>query len=260
MLTNSLKQLKSVGFKETESNSQPLSDLSPDIPLRVGGDGTTWGDAKSRLISDLQGPDDPTTLNEVARATASNPYRQFSSAWSRHKWRQLLGHHRHVRDWQESTVLMTFTGRTRLQGANQHLPPVTHCEQIRASRQARNKALSRAMEDIDQWRAITVVGVHETGHCHVHTGIWADELVGAGRFEPVIQAHLNNCDLAEPDGHGAGATTIRSDSAGLTAELGKNVPGLDTRGDRTHGLPGEPEYRQFGATVLDFNGWKAVRF
>jgi hypothetical protein len=66
--------------------------------------------------------------------------------------------------------------------------------------------------------------------------------------------------LAEPEGHGTGAITVRSDSAGLTAELGKNAPGLDTRGDREHGLLSEPEYRQFGATVLNAGEWRAVRF
>ena len=104
-----------------------------------------------------------------------------------------------------------------------------------------------------------VVGAHETDHCHVHTGVWTREPVGADRSEPVVQAHLNQCDLAEPEGHGTGAVTVCSDSAGLTAELGKNAPGLDTRGDRGHGVLSDPEHKQFGTTVLDVGGWRAVR-
>lgn len=121
-------------------------------------------------------------------------------------------------------------------------------------------ALSRAMSDVHQWDSVTVVGAHQTGHIHVHTGVWASVSVDEPRFEPVIQAHLNQCLLADSDAHGAGAITIDSDSRGLTAELGKNAPGLDTRGDRIHGVLSEPVHRQFGATVLEEGNWRAIRF
>jgi hypothetical protein len=260
MSTYSLQQLKSVGQKATEYDGPTEPRVTPDLPLRVGGYGTTWSEARNSLVADLHGPSNPTTLTEVARATVDNRHRQFTPAWSRWTWRRLLAHHRWVRTWQESTILLTFTGRTTLPGADRPIPPVTHCERIRASRQARNKALSRALDDVDRWSSITVVGAHETGHCHVHTGVWTGESVGADRFEPVVQAHLNQCGLAQPEGHGTGAITVRSDSARLIGELGKNTPGLDTRGDRSHGVLSDPEYKQFGATVLQAGGWRAVRF
>jgi hypothetical protein len=116
------------------------------------------------------------------------------------------------------------------------------------------------MRDVGQWSALTVVGVHQTGHIHVHTGVWSDEWVSRDRFKPVVGAHTRNSSVADPDAHGDRAITVRSDSAGLTGELGKNAPGLDTRGDKSHGVLSEPEHRQFGATVLSVGRWRAVRF
>jgi hypothetical protein len=159
-----------------------------------------------------------------------------------------------------ATTILAHCGGRALPGAGRPLPPVPNCERIGGSREERNQALSRAMNDVDKWSAITVVGAHESGHCHVHTGVWTNEPVGADRFEPVVQAHIRNSPVAEPEGHGTGAITLRSDSASLTAELGKNAPGLDTRGDRSHGVLSDPAHKQFGATVLDAGGWRAVRF
>jgi hypothetical protein len=248
------------GLDAPDCGTDTDTGVVPDLPLRVGGDGGTWGDARDRLVSDLRGPENPTTLTEVSRKTAENQYRQFSPAWSEYIWRRLLVHHRRLRGWTEATVLLTFTGRTTLPGADRPMPPVTHCERIRESRENRNTALSKAMSDVDRWSSITVVGVHETGHIHVHTGVWANEWLCRERFEPVVGAHIRNSPVADEDGHGDRAITVRSDSAGLTGELGKNGPGLDTRGDRSHGVLSEAEHRQFGATVLEVGGCRAVRF
>jgi hypothetical protein len=116
------------------------------------------------------------------------------------------------------------------------------------------------MSDVERWSSVTVVGVHKSGHVHVHKGIWASERVSRDRFEPVVQAHVGNSRVAESEAHGDRAITVRSDSAGLTGELGKNAPGLNTRGDKSHGLLSEARHRQFGATVLDAGGYSAVRF
>jgi hypothetical protein len=247
------------GFDVEPVDSSDTNGVASEIPLQVGGDGTTWGEARDALVSDLRGPEDPQGLVESANATRKDIYDPFTPDWSKYIWNRLLSYHEYVDQWQSSTVLLTFTARTCLPGADRPVPPVTHYEQIRESREARNMALSRAMNDVNQWDSITVVGTHQTGHTHVHTGVWTDVPVDRSRFEPVIQAHLNQCALAEEESHRSRAITVRSDSARLIAELGTNAPGLDTRGDKSHGLLSEADHRQFGATVLNVDGWRPVR-
>jgi len=188
---------------------------------------------------------------------------QFTPSWSEQTWAELLARNRAYLRWAESTVLLTFTGRTRLPGASDFLPPVTHFERISESRQASRTALSRCLHDVDMWRSVTVIGAHQTGHLHLHTGLWIDQPVHRERFEGVVGAHVENCRLASSDAHGEGAIRVRTsgeDMRGLVAKLGKNAPGLDTREDREHGVLSDPAHKVYGAAVIEAGDWQAVRF
>jgi hypothetical protein len=221
----------------------------------------TLGDAVSDLTEELDDVDhgwtDPVDEDGVART--------FSRRWSRRRWARLLDDHARWSEWTASTVMVTMTARTRWQETGDPVPYVDHFDALVSSRNAVTTALSRAMEDVQRWQTVTVFGAHASGHLHLHTGVWADQVVDPERFAGVLGAHVRNCCLAGQEAHGLedGAVTVATDDfGGLPAELGRNAPGLDARGHDDHGLVStSPRTRQLaGAAVLEEAGARPIRW
>jgi hypothetical protein len=152
--------------------------------------------------------------------------------------------------------LLTPTASTTYPGDEGLIPPRVHYDHLRASAGARRKALSRALSDVPQCRAVRVIGSTETGHIAPHVALYCSEPVTPARFEPWIQSHLDNCALATAEAHGSGTVRIEKDpsTAEETGVIGyamMNVPSLDTRGDREHGLAGEERHRARTAAVIE---------
>jgi len=237
----------------TRHSGERVDDVSSDklesLPL---GDGSgTWGERTDTLLTDV-------------RANAGDGDRPFSPAWSRRKQAEMLGVGRHAREWVECTVLLTPTASTTYPETEDPIPPVIHYEHLAASAQARRQALSRALDGVTQWRAVRVVGSTETGHVAPHTAVYLSESVQVSRFEPWLQSHLNNCELATEAAHGPGAVRIEPNPStqsetGVIGYLIHNVPALDTRGDREHGLDDEPRHRARTSAVVEAVGVDPVR-
>jgi hypothetical protein len=225
------------------------------------GSGRTLGDAVSDLTDELDAIDngwtDPVDEHGIART--------FSRRWAERRWARLLDSHERWEPWTASTVMITFTARTRWQDTGNPVPYVDHFDALTSSRNAVTTALSRAMEDIDRWETATAIGAHASGHLHLHQGIWIDEVVDPERFAGVLGAHVRNCRLAGQEAHRLedGAVTVATDDfGGLPAELGQNVPALDARGHADHGLVStSPRTRQLaGAAVLEAAGARPIRW
>jgi hypothetical protein len=216
-------------------------DTVEELPM---GDGSgTWGQCTDRLLDDV-------------RADADNSDRDFTAEWARTTQGRMLGVDRHCRQWAESTVLLTPTANTTWPGSHDLLPPVTHWEHLTASRQARRKALSRCLDDVDRWRAVRVLGTTKTGHVGPHVAVFASEPVSDSRFRPWVGAHVDNCPLADDKAHGEGAVRVEteptiSSETGVVGYAMKNVPGLDSRAETGHGLGSEPRHRARTASVID---------
>jgi len=222
--------------------SKVSNTASPErLPL---GDGTgTWREATDALL-------------DCVRANADDSSRKFTPAWSRWQQARLLAIDRHARAWAECTVLLSPTASTTYPGDGGLIPPVPHYEHLDASADVRQKALSRALRDVQQWRAVRVVGSTETGHNASHVALYCSDPVTPARFEPWIQSHVDNCALATTDAHGSGTVRVEKDPStaeetGVIGYLMVNVPGLDTRGDRRHGLADEPRHRALTAAVVE---------
>ena len=79
-------------------------------------------------------------------------------------------------------------------------PPVDHLEDLLSSWEAVRRALSRVLDGRD-WEYLAILEPHESGHVHIHLGVFVKGPVVAEQFAPVIDAHLRNCQGAGADAH-----------------------------------------------------------
>lgn len=205
--------------------------------LRIGdGSGETWGPAADRLLADIDAGD------------------TFGADWARQQQARLFAVERKCRAWAETTALLTATASTTWPQSGDLIPPVVHLKRgLLPSCQAREKALSRALSG-HQWRAVRTCGADQNGYLHRHVAVYIGAHVGASAFDGWRSAHTDNSPLADQAAHGSGAVEVRDvedDDRGLAAYIMRNTPGLDTRGERAHGLASAPTSQQRGAVVLD---------
>lgn len=203
------------------------------LPL---GDGSgTWGQATAQFVDDVADGD------------------VFSDHWAREQQAHLLDVDEKVKDWAETSVLLTATASKTLPHSDDPAPPIFHLRSgILASKQARQKALSRSLRN-RTWRALRTYGSGVDGYQHQHTAVFVGSQVSAGVFDPWVSAHTNT-PLADESAHESGTVEIRDvepDDRGLVGYIMQNTPGLDTRGERGHGLAQAPTEQQRGAVVLD---------
>lgn len=214
--------------------------------IRVGdGSGETWRSATDRLVADIE------------------PCDVFGANWARRQQARLFTVDRKCREWAQTTALLTGTASTTWPDTSDLIPPVVHLRRgIQASRNAREKALSRALSS-HKWRAIRTYGAGDNGHLHRHTAVYVGADVGASAFDAWRSAHTDNSPLADESAHGPGAVEVRDvedRDQGLVAYVMANTPGLDTRGKRAHGLRSAPSEQQRGAVVLDRAGVSPLTF
>lgn len=200
-------------------------------------DGQSWGSATSEFIDELT-PSDP-----------------MGASWARKQQAHLFNLDEVASEWAESVALLTATASTFWPNSDQLIPPVVHFDRgIRASRQAREKALSRSLSG-SNWRAIRAYDAHETGHVHQHVAVYIDREVDSDELEPWVRAHLNNSPLADQQAHESGAVKlgdVEGDSTTWsTAYVMQSALGLDTTSDREHGLRSAPANRQRAGVVVD---------
>jgi len=226
-------------LREVDVNSVQLGDGSGD-----------WSDAVDRLDEYLNNNERP----------------EMSARWARQQQARLIATDRCAQEWAESTVLLTATASTTWPESDRLIPPVAHYRRgIEATRDAREKALSRALSG-SKWRAVRVLGAGEDGYLHAHVGVYVDDMVDVDRFEPWVRAHTSNSPLSTDGAHGSGTIRIESvddDSDGVTGLEGYllvNALGLDTTGDKTHGLESAPIHRKRAGSVLRAVGADPVRY
>lgn len=195
-----------------------------------------------------------------------DPSDPMGAKWAQEQQAHLLNLDEVARDWAKSVVMLSATASTEWPDGGS-IPPIVHLRQgILSSTQARQKALSRALDGTG-WRAIRVYGCDDDGYLHHHVGLYLGEAdVDRSSFDSWISAHTRNSPLAEPEAHGDSAVRIDRDvevddgRSWIAGYLMTNIPGCDTRGGRDHGIRSAPTNVQRGATVLDRVGEPPVTF
>jgi hypothetical protein len=100
------------------------------------------------------------------------------------------------------TVMVTLTcSTTDEQGRPK--PLVDHLLELLSSWEAVRRALSRVFDGRD-WEYLAILEPHESGHAHIHLGVFVRGPVVAEQFQDVLDAHLRNCPGAGEEAHQIG--------------------------------------------------------
>lgn len=188
----------------------------------------------------------------------------FDSSWAQATWSQLYQVDHQACEWADQTILLTLTGTYYLdQDGNFTIPPITYFDRLQQSADARQQALHRALSDISRWRSIRVVGVAQrqySAYPVVFLGLYLSSPIDPETLKPVIDAHVQNCPIAERDAHrlreAVTATLSPSHKSHLIHALGERAPGLRSN----EGITAEPWPRRAAAAVLYAGGWRCFRF
>jgi hypothetical protein len=99
------------------------------------------------------------------------------------------------------TGMLTLTCSTTDEDG-QPRPLVDHLRDLLSSWEAVRRSLYRVL-DGREWEYLAILEPHESGHAHVHLGVFVKGPVVAEQFQPVLDAHLANCDGAGREAHRA---------------------------------------------------------
>lgn len=230
--------------------------LIPDR-LRVDGEITTWNQATRRfrsLVDYLE--------NDDVDAYRVLDFETFTSGWASAVWSELYRIDQKACRWAEATALITFSGSYWLDKESEtFMPPVTYLARLQSSKQARQKALSRVLEDLDRWQSVRVIGgTGYNGYPRVFLGLYLSDVVSKDVFDQVLRSHVNNCPIAEADAHDIHDVVNISDApehkSRLIHGLGQNIPALSSR----NAISSESWEKQKIATVLHGGGWRSYSF
>lgn len=239
--SKTLRSVKFVGPAERGSVSSPIiSDL----------DSLSWGRATGDFISQIEKFEQAEDELNVKLHPVFNIH-LYTEAWAQAVWSYLYKYDELATEWADSTALLTFSGSYWLdKDSETFCPPLTFFEQLQRSKSARQRQLSRVLNDLDRWASVRAIGgVGHNGYPRVFVGLYLSDTVSKERFEPVLQSHVNNCPVAGEEAHTLNNAVSIAKSpehrSRLIHGIGKKVPGL-TDG----GIIYESEDRQRMATVL----------
>ena len=189
-------------------------------------------------------------------------YEPFTSAWASAAWSKLYRNDQQFCEWAQSTALITITGTYWLDiNSSTLLPPVTYFSRLQASKQARQKALSRALSDVSRWATIRTIGSgSDMKYPQIYLGIYLSSEINQDLLEPILSAHVNNSPVAKPSAHRVErAVEIKNSpthKSRLVHSLGEKIPGLESG----NGIKDETRPNKKIATLLDGGCWRPYRF
>jgi len=138
-------------------------------------------------------------------ATGSTPHR-FDPDYSAKQYAKLKDLERGVQDRfgkRLHSAMLTLTASSTPNG--EPLPCVDHLDELLSSWSSVTRALRRVLDDRRSAR-LAILEPHPSdgpnnGYLHIHIAVFIDGYISPGTFQPVIDAHVRNCDLAIPKAH-----------------------------------------------------------
>ena len=183
------------------SEVHDLADLDGDRAISWNGAIDRW----RAYIEDRDGVRAVFESESGKRATGSTPHR-FDPDYSDKQYAKLKDLERGISaDYGKRlhTAMLTFTASSTPDG--EPLPPVDHLDGLLGSWEAIRRALDRSLGD-RRYERLAILEPHpgdgaNNGYLHVHMAVFVDGLVTRGDLAPVVEAHVRNCDLADPAAH-----------------------------------------------------------
>jgi len=139
------------------------------------------------------------------RATGSTPHR-FDPDYSAKQYAKLKDLERGVQaryGKRLHSAMLTLTASSTPNG--EPLPAVDHLDELLSSWSSVSRTLRRVLDDRRSAR-LAILEPHpgdgpNNGYLHIHIAVFVDGNIKPETFQPVINAHLRNCDLATADAH-----------------------------------------------------------
>lgn len=193
-------------------------------------------------------------------------YDIFTESWANAAWQRLYQIDYRACEWATQTAFLVFTGSYYLDPTDEtHMPPITFFARLQASADARQKALSRGLSNVDRWQSVRVIGSGPNGYPVLFLGLYLSNTIQRDSLTPVVTAHINNSPVASGDAHhpenvitleGGDDSAYPSASSRLIHALGQRVPGLGSG----KGVTAESDQTQATAAVIRGGQWRAYRF
>jgi hypothetical protein len=199
-------RLKASNVRIAEAEGEEIREELAFDSLR-GVEAVPWGegverfegwyeDSRSSKIVVENGMGERAGFNTPNRFTPEYREMLYAKAQSlerglRERWGRLL-----------HTAMVTLTASTTDDEGSPR-PPVEHLRDLLSSWEAVRRALSRVL-DGREWEYLAILEPHtedSAGYAHVHLGIFVKGPVVAEQFQPVIDAHLRNCEGAGREAH-----------------------------------------------------------
>jgi hypothetical protein len=223
--------------------------------MLVDGHVPTW-DTATRWMRQFA-----SSLGEELFAHRAVPFDTYTASWAGAQWNELYHIDQLACEWAEQTVLLSFSGSPWLdEAADLYLPPLRHYQLTQQAADARQQALSRALDAVDRWQSVRVIGPTDGGYPRLYLGLYLSESIETDVLAPVVDAHIHNCPIASELAHQLSQTVSNRPApehpSKLIHALGRRVPGLESNA----GIGAEPWARTAVATVLHAGNARAVRF
>jgi hypothetical protein len=173
-------------------------------PSISGVEAVTWEEAVERFRSwymDQRGTE-IVVQNEVGEVESFPTPNRFTPEYREMLYAKAQALERGLRErWGKllHTSMVTLTASSTDEEGNPR-PPVGHLNELLSSWEAVRRALSRVLSD-REWEYLAILEPHESGYTHVHVGVFVKGPVVAEQFQPVLDAHLRNCDAADREAH-----------------------------------------------------------
>ena len=220
------------------SRKQPLTERD-GIRLRqecrdldqLGDRSVSWSNAIHRFRDYLRDKQDVKTVFENCAtgetATGSDPHR-FANDYSAKQYAKLKDLERGVQaryGKRLHTAMLTLTASATPNG--EPLPAVDHLDELLASWSAVSRALRRVLDDRRSAR-LAILEPHpgdgvNNGYLHVHIAVFIDGIVQPEVFQPVLDAHVRNCDYAASEAHSVDDIDVRHAGADRDPERNHSI-------------------------------------
>jgi len=160
-------------------------------------------------------------------ATGSSPHR-FATDYSAKQYAKLKDLERGVQDLYGKrlhTAMLTLTASATPN--DEPLPCVDHLDELLSSWSSVSRTLRRVLDGRRSAR-LAILEPHPSdgpnnGYLHIHIAVFVDGYVKPEMFQPVIESHVNNCDLAGWTAHDLEKdSTISVRHAGADRQPGYN--------------------------------------
>jgi hypothetical protein len=186
-----------------------------DFGALDGDRSVTWREATFRwrdYIEEKRGVKQVFRNKDTGEMTAASKPHRFAPEYSDKQYAKLKDLERGLaEDYGKRlhTAMLTFTASGAPDG--DPLPPVDHLLELDSSRDARRRALDRALGG-RRWERLAILEPHpgdgaNNGYLHIHLAVFVEGPISRSDLAPVVEAHVRNCDLAQPDAH-----DVRDDS------------------------------------------------